>query len=61
MLCEGCQVPSGRKDNPSNAKEIDELAIGLVGYDVFPRPADCGMPVEVAFLENAGYMDKSFF
>ena len=37
------------------AKETEELAFGLVGNDVFPRPADCGMPIEVAFKEEAGY------
>ena len=42
------------------AKKIDESALGHVDYDVFPRPADCGMPVAVAFQENAGYMNVSF-
>ena len=40
------------------AKEIDELALSLVGYDVFPPPADCGMPIEVAFQEKAGYKQR---
>ena len=37
------------------AKEMDEAASDVVGYDVFPRPTDCGMPVDVASQEKAGY------
>ena len=38
------------------AKEMDESASDGVGHDVFPRPADCGMPVDVASQEKAGCM-----
>ena len=41
------------------AKEIDESASDVVGCGVFPRPADCGMPVDgVASQEKAGYMQR---
>ena len=35
-------------------EEMDEWASDIVGYDVFPRPTDCGMPVDVASQEKAG-------
>ena len=37
-------------------KEMDESASDVVGYDVFSRLPDCGMPVDVASQEKAGYM-----
>ena len=40
---------------------MTKWASDIVGYDVFPRgPADCGMPVEVAFQEKDDYMEVSF-
>ena len=39
------------------ARDIDESASDVVGYVVFPRPADCGMVVDgVAFQEKTGLL-----
>ena len=48
-----CGDSSTLQDTDS-AKEMDESASDVVGYDVFPRATDCEMPVDVASQEKAG-------
>ena len=47
---------SSTPQDANSAKEMDESASDVVGYDVFPRPTDCEMPVDVASEEKAGYI-----
>ena len=50
-----CGDSSTPQDTDVNECVHEELG-DVVGYDVFPRPTDCEMPVDVASEKKAGYI-----